>query len=476
MAAVAEVSRIGLIGLGVMGQNLALNIASKGFSISVWNRSPDKIDLTLKRAQDEKVAGKVTGEKDIKDFIASLQKPRAVIMLVTAGKPVDETIEHLSSLLEPGDLLIDGGNEWYLNTQRRMEYMASKNILYMGMGVSGGEEGARHGPSLMPGGPRQGYDIIQPIVAKIAAQVNDGPCVTYIGPGGAGNYVKMIHNGIEYGDMQLIAETYDLLKNVGQLTNEELHKVFTDWNKSELESFLIEITSIIFAKKNASGSGYIVDEILDKTGAKGTGKMTIQEAAEQMVPCPTISAALDARYLTSLLEQRRAASAILQGPTSAPAVDKAKLIESCRRALYAAKICSYAQGMNLIKQAGVVNKWDLDLGEIARIWKGGCIIRARFLDRIKAAYTRNKDLTSLLIDPEFASELNERQAQLREIVTLGIQSGVALPAFSASLSYYDSYRRPRLPGNLTQAQRDFFGAHTYMKLDGSGPYHTEWAQ
>jgi len=476
MAASRDVSRIGVIGLGTMGQNLALNIADKGFNVSVWNRSPNKIDHTLQRAQEEKVNGKVTGEYDLADFVASIKRPRAVIILVTAGDAVDQTIAHVSPFLERGDVLIDGGNEWYKNTERRAKPLAEKGIHYMGMGVSGGEDGARHGPALMPGGPREGYAIIEPIVTKIAAQVDDGPCVTYIGEGGAGNYVKMIHNGIEYGDMQLIAETYDLLKNLGHLTNDELRKTFASWNTTELESFLIEITAIIFNKKAEDGKTYIVDEILDHTGAKGTGKMTVQEAAELCVPAPTITAALDARYLTALIDERHHASSILMGPQHAPAVDKARLIESCRRALYAAKICSYAQGMNLIKQAATINKWHLDLGEIARIWKGGCIIRAKFLNRIKTAYTRKQDLSSLLIDPEFAAELNDRHMQLREVVQLGVQSGLSLPSFSASLAYYDSYRRARLPANLTQAQRDFFGAHTYKKLDGSGPYHTEWSK
>jgi len=466
--------QIGLVGLGVMGQNLALNIASKGFDIATWNRSPDKVDHTVARAQEEKVSGKLTGFKDLKEFVQAIKKPRAVIMLLTAGSAVDSFIESIIPLLEAGDTIVDGGNEWYKNTERRAELVAKHGLLYVGMGVSGGEEGARHGPSLMPGGPKEAYEVLKPILQKIAAQVDDGPCVTHIGVGGAGNYVKMIHNGIEYGDMQLIAETYDLLKHVGGLTNEELAQTFADWNKGELDSFLIEITYKIFKKKSENGEGYVVDEILDKTGAKGTGKMTVQEAAEQAVACPTITAALDARYLAADIDKRREASKILHGPAGKPATNKAHVVELCRRALYAAKICSYAQGMNLIRQAAIVNKWDLDLGEIARIWKGGCIIRAKFLGRIKAAYTRNKALSSLLIDPEFAAEMNERHMQLRELITLGIQVGISMPSFSASLAYLDTYRRDRLPANLTQAQRDFFGAHTYLKLDGSGPFHTEW--
>jgi len=347
----------------------------------------------------------------------------------------------------------------------------------MGMGVSGGEEGARNGPSLMPGSTKEAYDIVAPILAKIAAQVNDGPCVTWIGEGGAGNYVKMIHNGIEYGDMQLIAEAYDVLKNLGGLNNEELHKVFDDWNKSELQSFLIEITAKIFTKKDTDKPGtYVVDHILDKTGSKGTGKWTVQESAELGISAPTIASSLDARYLSGLLDERQAASKILTGPSLVIATDKNALINDVKRGLYAAKICSYAQGMNLIREAARVHGWKLNLGEIARIWKGGCIIRAIFLDRIKAAYDRNANLASLLIDTEFAKEVNERQGSLRKVVGLAIASGLGIPSFSASLAYYDSYRRPRLPANLTQAQRDFFGAHTYNRVDKAGVFHTEWSK
>jgi len=404
-----------------------------------------------------------------------------VIMLIQAGKPVDEAIAALTKLLEPGDMLVDGGNEWYQNTERRQADAATHKLLYVGMGVSGGEEGARHGPALMPGGPMESYKVLEPILTKIAAQVDSGPCVTYIGPGGSGNYVKMIHNGIEYGDMQLIAEAYDLLKTVGGLSNEELHKVFSDWNKTELESFLIEITGIIFKKKDTDNKSYIVDKIVDKTGAKGTGKWTVQEAAERGIAAPTMSSALDARYLSSLLEERHAASKILTGPQAKPIdeKEKANLINDVRLGLYAAKMCSYAQGMNLIKAAGEVNKWGLNLGEIARIWKGGCIIRAVFLDRIKAAYARQPKLANLLVDSDFSKEMNQRQASFRKVVALAINAGIAVPSFSASLAYYDSYRRARHPANLTQAQRDLFGAHGYQRFDQKptppdDAFHTEW--
>jgi len=460
-----------------MGQNFALNIASKGFSISVHNRSAEKVRETVTRAKAEDCP-LLKGYEDMKEFIDSLERPRAVILLIQAGRPVDETIANLLKFLQPGDLIIDGGNEWYENTQRRAEEVARHGIHYMGMGISGGEEGARNGPSLMPGGPKEAYLRVQPILEKAAAQVNDGPCVTYIGTGGSGNYVKMVHNGIEYGDMQLIAEAYDVLKTVGGLSNEELAAAFDEWNKGELNSFLIEITAKIFKVKDPEDSKtYLVDKVLDKTGSKGTGKWTVQEAAEQAVAASTITAALDARYLSAALDERKVASKVLKGPVAPTGgFTKASLVADVRHALYAAKICSYAQGMNLIKTTGKVNKWNLDLGAISRIWKGGCIIRAVFLDRIKAAYDRNPELNSLLIDPEFAAELNERQAAWRRIVALAVQHGVSIPAFSASLAYFDSYRRDRHPANLTQAQRDFFGAHTYERIDVAGKFHSEWSK
>ena len=344
------------------------------------------------------------------------------------------------------------------------------------MGVSGGEEGARNGPSLMPGGSLEAYKYIEDILLKVAAQVPDsGPCVTYIGKGGSGNFVKMVHNGIEYGDMQLIAEAYDVLKSVGKLTNSELQQVFSEWNKGELLSFLIEITADIFGIKDEQGEGYLVDKVLDKTGMKGTGKWTVQQAAELSVAAPTIEASLDSRFLSGLKDERVEASKIFQGDysTGLP-VDKAQLIEDVRQALYASKICSYAQGMNIIKAKSSEKGWGLNLGELARIWKGGCIIRAIFLDRIKKAYDRNPDLANLLVDPEFAQEIMDRQAAWRRVVCLAINNGVSTPGMSASLAYFDSYRRDRLPANLVQAQRDYFGAHTYERVDMPGSFHTEW--
>lgn len=345
--------------------------------------------------------------KQPEEFVKSLAKPRKIVLLVMAGKPVDATIELLSQYMESGDVLIDGGNEWFPNSLRRAETLAPKGIMFMGMGISGGEEGARNGPSLMPGGPREAYDLIEPIITKAAAQVDDGPCTTYVGPIGAGNYVKMVHNGIEYGDMQLIAEAYEILKTCAGLNNDELAAVFMDWNRTELASYLIEITALIFAKRDdVTSEGYVVDKVLDKTGMKGTGRWTIQEAAERNVPATTMAAALDARYLSGRKEERVAASAVLEGPKEIPSIDRAQIISDCKEALYCSKIVSYAQGMNLIREASDQFDWKVDLAECARIWKGGCIIRAGFLDRIRAAYARNVELPNLLVDPDFAGELN----------------------------------------------------------------------
>jgi 6-phosphogluconate dehydrogenase len=474
----ATPTRIGLAGLAVMGQNLALNIAEKGFPISVYNRTTSKVDETVERAKQEGNLP-VFGFHDPESFVNSLQKPRVIIMLVKAGAPVDQTIKTLSAYLEKGDCIIDGGNEWYENTERREKAMSELGLLYLGMGVSGGEEGARNGPSLMPGGSREAYEYIEDIVLKVAAQVDSGPCVTYIGKGGSGNFVKMIHNGIEYGDMQLIAEAYDVLKSVGKLSNDELHTVFTEWNKGELLSFLIEITADIFAIKDDKADGYLVDKVLDKTGMKGTGKWTVQQAAELSIAAPTIAASLDSRFLSGMKDERVEAAKVFKSGgfgdiLTEQDVNKAKLIDDVRQALYASKICSYAQGMNLIRAKSVEKGWNLTLGELARIWKGGCIIRAAFLDRIKQAYDRNADLANLLVDPEFANEIIDRQAAWRRVVCLAINSGISTPGMSSSLAYFDTYRRERLPANLVQAQRDYFGAHTYERVDMEGVFHTEW--
>ncbi|XP_010029445.2 6-phosphogluconate dehydrogenase, decarboxylating 1 [Eucalyptus grandis] len=478
MATPSQPTRIGLAGLAVMGQNLALNIAEKGFPISVYNRTTSKVDETVERA---KVEGNlpVYGFHDPKSFVNSVQKPRVIIMLVKAGAPVDQTIKTLSAHMEKGDCIIDGGNEWYENTERREKAMAELGLLYLGMGVSGGEEGARNGPSLMPGGSFDAYKYIEDILVKVAAQVDSGPCVTYIGKGGSGNFVKMVHNGIEYGDMQLISEAYDVLRSVGKLSNEELKDVFSEWNKGELLSFLIEITADIFGIKDDKGEGYLVDKVLDKTGMKGTGKWTVQQAADLSVAAPTIASSLDSRFLSGLKEERVKAAEVFKSGgfgdiLADQEVDKKKLIDDVRQALYASKICSYAQGMNLIRAKSVEKGWDLTLGELARIWKGGCIIRAIFLDRIKQAYDRNADLANLLVDPEFAKEIIDRQAAWRRVVCLAINSGISVPGMSSSLAYFDTYRRSRVPANLVQAQRDYFGAHTYERVDMEGSFHTEW--
>lgn len=465
---------IGLYGLAVMGQNFALNMASKGFKVSVCNRSPEKVDATVERAKQEGV-DTLEGHKDPKDFILSLSKPRKVVLLVQAGKPVDSTIKVLSEFMEEGDVLVDGGNEWFPNSQRRSEELKPLGIRFIGMGISGGEEGARNGPSLMPGGPKEAYDLLYPILVKAAAQVDGGACVTYLGEVGSGNYVKMVHNGIEYGDMQLIAEAYDVLKSVAGMENDELAATFTGWNSGELQSFLIEITATIFTKKDdLTEEGFVIDKILDKTGSKGTGRWTVQEAAERNTPAPTMAAALDTRYISSRKEERVAASKILEGPTEFPKLDKKQLVNDVADALYCSKICSYAQGMNLIKTASEHFGWGINLGECARIWKGGCIIRAKFLNDITAAYTKTPELANLLVDPKFSNILNTKQNAWRRIVSLCVASGVACPAMSASLMYFDSYRRARLPANLTQAQRDFFGGHTYERTDREGGFHCLW--
>ncbi|KAI0559556.1 6-phosphogluconate dehydrogenase decarboxylating [Gracilaria domingensis] len=480
-AAPAGLAEIGLVGLAVMGQNLALNIAEKGFSIAVYNRSSAKVDDTVARAEREGLSDRLTGYKDVAEFIQGLSRPRKIIMLVKAGAPVDATIATLQGLLEEGDLIIDGGNEFFTNTERRGKALQDKGIMYMGMGVSGGEEGARNGPSLMPGGPKSAWELIKPMMEKVSAQVDDGPCVTYIGPGGSGNYVKMVHNGIEYGDMQLIGEAYDLLRNVAGLSVEEISDVFEEWNAAELQSFLIEITAKILRQKDdlVNDGSYLVDKVLDQTGSKGTGMWTMQEAAARGVPAPTIGAALEARFVSALKKDREIACGVLEGPAFSAETNpdmKKQIVADVRKALYASKICSYAQGMNIIRTAGVDGDWGLNLGAISRIWKGGCIIRAKFLDRIKAAYDRDASLPSLLLDEEFAAELIGAQESWRRIAVLAITNGIAIPATASSLNYYDSFRREVLmSAQMVQAQRDFFGSHTYKRLDKDGVYHTRWS-
>ncbi|KAL3764718.1 hypothetical protein ACHAWU_001548 [Discostella pseudostelligera] len=468
---------IGLYGLAVMGQNFALNMASHGFKVCVGNRSASKVELTVNRAKDEGNLPLV-GSVNVEDFVSQLSKPRKIIILVMAGKPVDETITNLSHYLEKGDVIVDGGNEWFHNTLRRAKSLEAKGIHFIGMGISGGEEGARNGPSLMPGGPKVAYDLIEPILSKCAAQVHDGPCSGYLGPVGAGNYVKMVHNGIEYGDMQLIGEVYDIMRNVLKLSNSEMAAIFDEWNKGELESYLIEITSKILGKEDdLTSEGHVVDYVLDKTGMKGTGRWTIQEAAERSVAAPTMAAALDSRYISARKEERVKASTILKGPEMTFAeipVHKGQLIDDLKSALYAAKVCSYAQGLGIIKSSSDDMNWNINLSECARLWKGGCIIRAALLQKIQDALARDAKLPNLILDPVIASEINERTAAWRRVIVVAVGYGVATPSLSASLNYFDSYRRASLPANLTQAQRDFFGGHTYERTDRDGVFHTAW--
>lgn len=466
--------QIGLIGLAVMGENLVLNLERNGFSVAVFNRTTEKVDEFIKG----RAAGKnIVGTHSLEELVACLERPRKILIMVKAGKPVQAVIDQLKPLLEPGDILIDGGNSWYEDTEARTQELEAMGLRYVGMGVSGGEEGALHGPSLMPGGTKEAYAELAPLLTKIAAQVDDGPCVTYVGPGGSGHYVKMVHNGIEYGDMQLIAEAYDLLKNVLSLSAAELHQVFSEWNQTEeLNSFLIEITAHIFTVMDPETGRPLVDVILDKAGQKGTGRWTVTSALELGVPIPTIAAAVNARIMSSLKEERVAAADHLPGPQITHSPEKALFIQKVRDALYCSKICSYAQGMALLATASQALNYHLNLSELARIWQGGCIIRAGFLQKIKQAFGDNPTLPNLLLAPEFKQSILERQGAWREVVATAAHLGIAVPAFSASLDYFDSYRRANLPQNLTQAQRDFFGAHTYERIDRPGTFHTEWTQ
>ncbi|HEV8486084.1 MAG TPA: NADP-dependent phosphogluconate dehydrogenase [Blastocatellia bacterium] len=469
----AELAKIGMVGLAVMGENLALNIARNGFTIAVFNRDTTKVDRFLERSEGKNVIG----AHSIKEFVDSLEKPRKMILLVKAGPPVDDVISQLKPHLEKGDIIIDGGNSFFKDTQRRERELKSEGIRFIGSGVSGGESGALWGPSLMPGGDREAYEEIRPIWEAIAAKVDDGPCVTYVGPDGAGHFVKMVHNGIEYGDMQLIAEAYDILRRGLGLEARELADVFERWNQGTLQSFLIEITAKIFKVIDPDTGRPLVDLILDEAGQKGTGKWTSQVALDMGVVIPTIQAAVDTRVLSALKSERVEASKQLPGPPpTGVALDKASMIDAVHDALYASKICSYAQGMNLIRAGSAEYKWNVDLGEMSRIWKGGCIIRAQFLDKIKQAYKRRPDLPNLLLDPDFKGWVLEAQPRWRQVVTTAQSLGIPVAAMSASLAYFDTYRTANLPLNLTQAQRDFFGSHTYKRIERpeGGAIHTEW--
>ncbi|EJO57284.1 MULTISPECIES: NADP-dependent phosphogluconate dehydrogenase [Burkholderia] len=465
---------IGVIGLAVMGRNLALNIESRGYAVSVYNRSREKTDELIAEFPGRNLVPTYT----LEEFVASLETPRRILMMVKAGEATDATIASLKPLLEKGDVLIDGGNTHFTDTIRRNQELAQSGLHFIGTGVSGGEEGALRGPSIMPGGQRDAYDLVEPILKQIAAKApSDGePCVAYMGPDGAGHYVKMVHNGIEYGDMQLIAESYAVLKHVAGLTNEELGAVYTEWNQGELDSYLIEITSKIFGKKDDETGKHLVDVILDRAAQKGTGKWTSQNALDLGVPLPLITESVFARVLSSLKTERVAASKILSGPAAAPFDgDRAAFIEAVRRALYLSKVISYAQGFAQLRTASEEYGWNLDLGTIAKIFRAGCIIRARFLQKITDAYAKDPALANLLLDPYFRGIAEQYQASLREVVVAAVKAGVPVPAFASAVAYFDSYRSERLPANLVQAQRDFFGAHTFERTDKPGSFHANWS-
>lgn len=463
--------QIGVIGLAVMGKNLAWNMESKGYSVAVYNRSPERTDEMATESEGKNIFPAYS----IEEFVHSLEKPRKIMLMVKAGAATDATIEQLKPYLEKGDVLIDGGNTFFADTQRRNKELSELGLHFIGTGVSGGEEGALKGPSIMPGGQKEAYDLVAPIFKDISAKVNGEPCTTYIGPDGAGHYVKMVHNGIEYGDMQLISEAYFLLKNVLGLTAQELHEVFAEWNKGELDSYLIEITADIFKKTDEETGRPLVDMILDTAGQKGTGKWTSQSALDLGVPLPIITESVFARFISAMKAERVEASKILRGPSGKTfAGDRETFIESVRKALYMSKICSYAQGFAQLRSASEEYGWDLRYGDIAMIFRGGCIIRAQFLQKIKEAYDREPGLKNLLLDPYFKEIAEGYQDALREIIGTSVQHGIPVPCFSAAIAYYDSYRSETLPANLLQAQRDYFGAHTYQRIDKEGIFHTEW--
>jgi len=465
---------IGLIGLAVMGQNLVLNMNDHGYRVAVFNRTVSKVDEFL---QQEAKGTQVVGTHSIEDLVRSLKRPRKVMLMVKAGDTVDQMIDQLVPHLEKGDIIIDGGNSQFQDSNRRTKALNDKGILYIGTGVSGGEEGARFGPSIMPGGNPEAWPHVKDIFQAIAAKVEDGtPCCDWVGEGGAGHYVKMVHNGIEYGDMQLICEAYQLLREALGLSAEELHEVFAEWNKGELDSFLIEITSEIFAKKDEDGAP-MIDKILDTAGQKGTGKWTAISALDLGMPVTLIGEAVFARCLSALKSERVAASKILNGPNAKLSnQDRKEFIEDVRRALYCSKMISYTQGYMLLREAGKAQNWNLNMGGIALMWRGGCIIRSRFLGKIKEAYDKNPGLTNLLLDDFFNKVLNEYQGSWRRALIHAIEAGVPTPAFSTALAFFDGYRTERLPANLLQAQRDFFGAHTYERVDKPRGefFHTNW--
>ena len=469
-----EKSDIGLIGLAVMGENLVLNMESKGFRVSVYNRTVEKVDKFVQgRGKDKNIFG----ARSLEEFVSSLKSPRKVFLMVKAGQAVDDFIEKLIPVLDPGDVIIDGGNTHFPDTARRTAYVESKGLLYIGTGVSGGEEGALKGPSMMPGGSPAAWPLVKPIFQSICAKVENGqPCCDWVGEGGAGHFVKMVHNGIEYGDIQLICECYHIMKELLGMSNEEMHETFAEWNKGDLDSYLVEITRDILAKKDEDGN-YVLDYILDTAGQKGTGKWTAISALDAGVPLTLIGESVFARCLSAQKEERVAASKILQGPAPAKfAGDRKAFLEDLRKALVAAKVVSYAQGYALMKAAAKEYGWNLNYGGIALMWRGGCIIRSVFLGKIKEAFDNNPDIANILLDPYFSGKLAEAQSGWRNVLAQAIVNGVPAPCLSAALEYYDGYRCERLPANLLQAQRDFFGAHTYERTDMPRGqfFHTNW--
>ena len=461
---------IGIIGLGVMGRNLALNMLDHGFGVAGFNRHLEKVSLLLQEAGE----GNVLGAKSLDELAKALQKPRVVMMMVPAGRAVDEVIDELLPYLDAGDLIIDGGNSHYKDTDTRAKSLGEKRIHFLGVGISGGEKGARRGPSIMPGGPKEGYERVRNIFEAVAAKVDGEPCVTYLGPGSAGHYVKVVHNGIEYALMQLIAETYDLMNRSLGLSNDELAEVYESWNNAELQSFLIEITADIFRRVDDKTGSKLIDEILDRAGQKGTGKWTSQDAMDLQVPVPTIDTAVSMRDLSGYKDQREAASGILSGPTPRYDGDKDAFIGTVRNGLYAAMITTYAQGMALLQRASDVYDYGLALDEVARIWRGGCIIRAGLLEDIRSAFQSRRMLPNLMLDAELSRAIMERHDDLRQVIRAAVASGIPVSGFMASLGYLDAFRSGRLPANLIQAQRDFFGSHTYERIDEKGTFHTIW--
>jgi len=467
----------GLIGLAVMGENLALNVESRGYSVAVYNRTTEKVDeLMAGRAKDKNFVGC----HSIEELVDNLASPRKVMLMVKAGPAVDTIIDQLIPLLDQGDIIIDGGNTFYADTERRTKYVEGKGLHFIGAGVSGGEEGALKGPSMMPGGSEAAWPAVKPIFQAIAAKVgpnDDIPCCEWVGPRGAGHYVKMVHNGIEYGDMQLICEAYLMLRDGLGISNDDIYDVFDEWNRGDLQSYLIEISRDIFSVKDEETGGYLVDYILDQAGAKGTGKWMSQLALDLGVPSTLVTTAVYARSLSSAKEARVRASEVLKGPSPTQTLefgDREQMIDQIRQALYASKICSYAQGFVQLQAAAEEHDWPLNYGDCALLWRGGCIIRAQFLDRIKEAFDENPNLENLLLHPFFTKAVHDAQDAWRAVIILATKLGLPVPAFSTALAYYDSYRRATLPANLLQAQRDYFGAHTYKRTDKEGVFHTEW--